>query len=74
VLFLLLAYGLCIFLGLEARSRFRLPLMLPVFAAAALSLARGKLRGAGAPRWRAAAGVVASIMLLLFAFGGDHLP
>jgi hypothetical protein len=74
LLYALLAYGLLIFLGLEARSRYRVPLMLPIAAAAAVALARTPWRGDGVAPWRVALGAMVSILLLGFAFGGDYLP
>lgn len=71
VVFGVLAYGLALFFVAEARSRYRLPLMLPLWTGAALALA-GDV--AVRPRWRLAAGAAASCALLAFAFGGDVLP
>lgn len=76
-LFALFAYGLVIFLGLEARTRFRIPMMLPLQVAAAIALTRGVLRAPDAPVPHAArrlAGALVSVCLLWLAFGGFFLP
>lgn len=65
-----LAYGLVLFFVVEARSRYRLPLMLPLWTSAALALSGAVSRS----RWRLATGTAVSCALLAFAFGGDVLP
>lgn len=73
VLFLVgtLGYALVIFLVLESRSRFRIPLMLPLWTAAAIVFARHPLTRQPV-RW--AAGLGTSAVLTAFAFGADYLP
>lgn len=71
VLLGVLAYSLCLFYVVEARSRFRLPLMLSLWTAAACALAGGTPR---APRWQFVAGLVTSAVLLVFAFGAELVP
>lgn len=69
-IFGMLVYGLALFFVVEARSRFRLPLMLPLWTSAALALSGDVTRSP----WRLAAGTATSCALLAFAFGGDVLP
>lgn len=70
-LFALFLYGLGLFFVVEARSRYRIPLMLPLWTAAALALV---FRARGVSKWRVAAGGLVSTALLAFAFGADTLP
>ncbi len=71
LLFGIVGYSLCLFLVLESRSRYRLPLMPALWAAAAMALV---FRGHGVARWRVAAGLSLSCLLLALAFGADYLP
>jgi hypothetical protein len=66
-----LAYGLALSFFVEARSRYRLPLMLPLWTSAALTLCG---EAASQSRGRLAAGAATSGALLVFAFGSDALP
>ena len=70
-LFGVLAYGLLLFFIVEARSRYRLPLMLPLWTGAALTVSGSVPLN---PRWRVVAGGLVSAVLLAFAFGADALP